>query len=103
MTATLGSGILSLPWAAQGSSAVVVVLCTIAILGFNAWVSGLLVDAADRTGVMDLGALLGKCVGPRTEWLCNASIWVCMFAVLVSYLVIIAAGVARLAVSSGHD
>jgi amino acid permease len=101
MTATLGSGILSLPWAAQGSSAVVVLLVTAGVLVFNAWAAGLLIDAADRTGVLDLGALLGKCVGPKAEPICNASIWVCMFAVLVSYLVIIAGGTARLAVASG--
>jgi amino acid permease len=95
-TATLGSGILSLPWAAQGSSAVVVLLVTAAVLVFNAWAAGLLVDAAESTGVMDLGALLGKCVGPFAERACNFSIWVCMFAVLVSYLIIIAGGTARL-------
>lgn len=101
VTATLGCGILSLPWASQGSSAVLVVAVTAAVLSFNVWAAGFLVDAAARTGVSDLGALMGKCLGRNAEWLCNAAIWLCMFPGLVAYLIVIAGGVARLVDASG--
>jgi len=92
VTATLGAGILSLPWSAAGVSSVMSIVIVGAILGLNLWVSFLIVEAAERFQVFDIGALLRVAANGRrgAEASCNLCCWACEFCCLVAYLIIVA-------------
>lgn len=93
ITATLGCGILSLPWATAGASLLPSMVLTILVLALNAGTNMILVLAADKHQVYDLGGLMGKLSGywgfvVRT--LCDATIWLSVFLCLVGYLIVVA-------------
>lgn len=91
INASLGSGLLSLPWATAGSSLLVGVGITFLVLLLNAGTIMILVVAAERSRCFDLGALMGKL---PMSWsrlarsLVDAIIWFSVFACLVGYYLI---------------
>jgi len=99
VTATLGSGILSLPWATAGASLLPAAGITCLVLALNAATNVILVLAAERAGVYDLGALLGRLpgrLGPAVRGFCDASIWCSVFLCLVGYLIVVAEALASM-------
>ncbi|CAE7522897.1 AVT1J [Symbiodinium natans] len=92
INATLGCGILSLPWATAGASLVPAALLTLVVLASNAGTNLILVYAAEKEQVFDLGSLLGRLPhgGQVARALCEAMIWITVFMCLVGYLVVIA-------------
>ncbi|CAK9007392.1 Sodium-coupled neutral amino acid transporter 2 (Amino acid transporter A2) (Solute carrier family 38 member 2) (System A amino acid transporter 2) (System A transporter 1) (System N amino acid transporter 2) [Durusdinium trenchii] len=86
----LGTGMLSLPWAMAGASIVVGSLIIVLVVAVNLWTIMILVYAADRYGVYDLGALLGKLpgkLGPGMQMFVNMMVWVVLFGSLLSYII----------------
>jgi amino acid permease len=93
VTGGLGAGILSLPWTAAGASILTAALITGFALALNAWTIMILVEAAEKYDVFDIGAVLsmlsGK-LGHTSQAVCNLLVWGTMFMCLVGYLIIIA-------------
>ncbi|CAJ1339769.1 unnamed protein product [Effrenium voratum] len=92
ITATLGCGILSLPWATAGASLVPAAVITLLVLMVNAGTNMILVFAAEAHGTFDLGGLLG-CLprgGKVLQAVCEATIWLTVFMCLVGYLIVVA-------------
>jgi hypothetical protein len=91
INASLGSGILSLPWATAGSSLFVSVGLTFLVLALNGVTNMILVVAAERSQCFDLGNLLGKM---PTSWsrvaraFVDLIIWISVFVGLVGYYLI---------------
>lgn len=92
ITATLGCGILSLPWATAGASLVPAVLLTLLVLAVNAGTNMILVHSAEQHGIFDLGGLLGRLPahGRLVKALLEVTIWLTVFMCLVGYLIVIA-------------
>eukprot|EP00927_Polykrikos_kofoidii_P037151 TRINITY_DN31326_c0_g1_i1.p1 TRINITY_DN31326_c0_g1~~TRINITY_DN31326_c0_g1_i1.p1 ORF type:complete len:567 (+),score=97.55 TRINITY_DN31326_c0_g1_i1:92-1702(+) len=92
VTATLGSGILSLPWATAGASLLPGAALTIFSMALNAGTNYILVLAADRLQVFDLGALLGKLpsFGRKARLCYDLLIWLTVFLTLTGYIVVVA-------------
>lgn len=93
VNASLGSGALSLPWAAAGASMLAGVGITLLVLVLNALSNIILVVAAERLQVFDLGGVLGHLPGPWGRSLrlfFDASIWFSVGLTLVGYLVVVA-------------
>lgn len=93
VTACLGCGILSLPWTTAGASIVPAVGITFVALSLNAGTIMILVVAAERTQIFDLGGLfkmLPRSWGKVARLVCDISIWVSVFFCLVSYLIVAA-------------
>lgn len=89
----LGAGILSLPWAMAGAAIVPSVLTTLLVMALNAATIMILVYAAERHQVFDLGALLGHLpgrIGPIVQWLNNGLTWFSVYLTLVGYIVVMA-------------
>eukprot|EP00928_Gymnodinium_smaydae_P004477 TRINITY_DN11519_c0_g1_i2.p1 TRINITY_DN11519_c0_g1~~TRINITY_DN11519_c0_g1_i2.p1 ORF type:complete len:488 (-),score=57.72 TRINITY_DN11519_c0_g1_i2:247-1611(-) len=92
VTGGLGTGILCLPWLTAGASLVPTILIIIAILAFNVWTIQILVEAADKHQLFDLGSLLAVLpgqLGPAAQHVCNVTIWVSTFFSLVNYIMVI--------------
>ncbi|CAE7375367.1 rpl-11, partial [Symbiodinium microadriaticum] len=98
INATLGCGILSLPWATAGASLVPAAMLTLVVLAANVGTNLILVYAAEKEQVFDLGGLLGRLphAGRSARALCEAMIWITVFMCLVGYLVVIADSLQRL-------
>lgn len=95
-TAALGSGILSLPWTAAGASLVTAVTLTGLALVLNTWTSLILVEAAEKYQVFDLGSLLAKLpgrMGYASQAVNNIIIFVSQFMALVGFCIIVASSV----------
>ena len=77
ITATLGCGILSLPWATAGASLLPAVLLTLLVLAVNAGTNMILVHSAEQHGIFDLGGLLGRLPahGRLVKALLEVTIW----------------------------
>lgn len=93
ITAGLGAGILSLPWAMAGASLLPSVATTLLVMCLNAITVMLLVTAAERTQAFDLGSLLGHLpgrVGSFAQYFCNTLIVASVFLCLVGYIVVVA-------------
>lgn len=91
--ASLGSGALSLPWAAAGASMAASLGVTLLVLVLNAISNIILVVAAERLQVFDLGAVLGHLPGAWARPLrlfFDVSIWCSVGLTLVGYLVVVA-------------
>jgi len=89
----LGAGILSLPWAMAGASIVPSVLTIMLVMALNAATIMILVFAAERYQVFDLGSLLGHLpggIGPVVQWLNNSLTWFSVYLTLVGYIVVMA-------------
>eukprot|EP00928_Gymnodinium_smaydae_P044696 TRINITY_DN29815_c0_g1_i1.p1 TRINITY_DN29815_c0_g1~~TRINITY_DN29815_c0_g1_i1.p1 ORF type:complete len:468 (-),score=71.26 TRINITY_DN29815_c0_g1_i1:464-1867(-) len=99
----LGTGMLSLPWSMAGASVVPGVAMTIAIVGVNAWTISIIVAAAERHQVFDLGSLMGKLdgqifpgslgrrlpsLGNFMQCFTNFMVWVVLMGSLISYLIV---------------
>lgn len=93
VNATLGSGILSLPWAMAGASIVVGVCLTVLVLVLNGLTNMILVVAAERTQAFDLGNLMGKLPGrwsrPVRSFV-DVSIWLSVGLGLIGYFIVVA-------------
>lgn len=92
ITATLGCGILSLPWATAGASLIPAILLTLLVLAVNAGTNMILVCAAEKHHTYDLGSLLGRLpsLGHTVKAVCEVTIWLTVFMCLVGYLIVIA-------------
>lgn len=93
INASLGSGMLSLPWAAAGSSLLVAAGVTLLVLVLNAVTNIILVAAAERQHVFDLGGLMGRLPGKWARllrWAFDCSIWCSVGLALLGYFVVIA-------------
>jgi len=93
VTATLGTGILSLPWATAGASLLLGALITCLVMALNFWTDMILIEAAHRVKVYDLGGLLGRLPGRwnrLARGMCDLTIWVSVFLCLVGYLIVVA-------------
>lgn len=92
ITATLGCGILSLPWATAGASLISAILLTLVILAVNGATNMVLVYAAEKHHTFDLGALLGclPAQGKVAKAFCEMTIWLTVFMCLVGYLIVVA-------------
>lgn len=93
VTGGLGAGVLSLPWTSAGASVLTAAAITGGVLLLNGWTILILVEAAEKYQVFDLGGLLRMLpgqMGPRVEVFCNALIWVSMFLCLIGYNIILA-------------
>lgn len=93
VTATLGTGILSLPYATAGASLIGGACITCFVMALNVWTNMILVRAANRVKVFDLGGVLGRLPGRCNRVaraLCDVSIWVSVLLCLVSYLIVVA-------------
>eukprot|EP00438_Fugacium_kawagutii_P024697 Skav235537 [mRNA] locus=scaffold3067:132961:133989:+ [translate_table: standard] len=92
ITATLGCGILSLPWATAGASLIPAILLTLLVLAINAWTNMILVHSAEQHRIFDLGSLL-RCLpahGKIVKVIVEITIWLTVFMCLVGYLIVIA-------------
>ena len=92
ITATLGCGILSLPWATAGSSLIPAILLTLLVLAVNAGTNMILVQSAEKYQIFDLGGLL-RCLpahGKLVKALLEVTIWLTVFMCLVGYLIVVA-------------
>eukprot|EP00747_Dinoflagellata_sp_TGD_P184072 gnl/TRDRNA2_/TRDRNA2_39403_c0_seq1.p1 gnl/TRDRNA2_/TRDRNA2_39403_c0~~gnl/TRDRNA2_/TRDRNA2_39403_c0_seq1.p1 ORF type:complete len:504 (-),score=53.48 gnl/TRDRNA2_/TRDRNA2_39403_c0_seq1:57-1568(-) len=92
VNACLGCGILSLPWATAGASILPGAAFTFLVLSLNAGTIMILVIAAERTKVFDLGGLFRRMPGRWTgaaRFFCDTSIWVSVFLCLVSYIIVV--------------
>ncbi|CAJ1362907.1 unnamed protein product [Effrenium voratum] len=86
----LGTGMLSLPWAMAGASVAVGSLIIVLVIAVNVWTIMILVHAAERHQVFDLGALLGKLpgsLGPGMQMFTNLMVWIVLFGSLISYII----------------
>lgn len=93
ITGALGAGVLSLPWSTAGASVLTSVLITGVVLLVNAWTIMILVEAAERHQVFDLGGLLARLpnnLGQPVMLTTNLLVWASMFMVLVAYMVVVA-------------
>jgi len=93
VNASLGSGALSLPWAAAGASMISALGVTLLVLVLNALSNIILVVAAEQLQVFDLGGVLGHLPSPWGRPLrlfFDASIWFSVGLALVGYLVVVA-------------
>lgn len=91
--AALGSGILSLPWAGAGASVVPAVVLTGLALALNFWTTLIVVEAAEKHQVFDLGGLLAHLpgrLGSSSQVANNVAIFVSQFVTLVAYCIIVA-------------
>eukprot|EP00931_Biecheleriopsis_adriatica_P041503 TRINITY_DN23713_c0_g1_i1.p1 TRINITY_DN23713_c0_g1~~TRINITY_DN23713_c0_g1_i1.p1 ORF type:complete len:434 (-),score=93.38 TRINITY_DN23713_c0_g1_i1:64-1365(-) len=93
VTCGLGTGIFTLPWSTAGASSLVAVVIVAGVLVLNAWTISILVKAAERHQVFDIGSLmsflpgrLGSFVPPAV----NVAIWLGTFFCLVSYIIVVA-------------
>jgi vesicular inhibitory amino acid transporter len=93
ITAGLGTGILSLPWATAGASLLPSMAMTAAVMTLNGCTCMIIISAGERWKAFDLGALLsnlpGRC-SPVVQAFCNTLTWVSVFLCLVGYIVVIA-------------
>ncbi|CAK0898825.1 unnamed protein product [Prorocentrum cordatum] len=92
ITAGLGTGILSLPWATAGASLLPSMLMTAAVMALNGATVMIIIRAGERWKAFDLGALLGNLPGrcsPAAQAFCNTLTWVSVFLCLVGYVVVI--------------
>mmetsp|Transcript_62245 Transcript_62245/g.131573 ORF Transcript_62245/g.131573 Transcript_62245/m.131573 type:complete len:439 (-) Transcript_62245:720-2036(-) len=100
ITAGLGVGILSLPWAMAGASLFPSVVITILVMAINAATIMILVSAAERYQAFDLGALLGHLPGrwgASLQVVCNIMTAASVFLCLTGILVVIADSIAPFA------
>lgn len=91
--AALGSGILSLPWAGAGASVVPAVALTGLALALNFWTTIIIVEAAEKYQVFDLGGLLAYLpgrLGSSSQAANNVAIFVSQLVTLVAYCIIVA-------------
>lgn len=93
VTAGLGTGVFTLPWSTAGASIFPALLIIALVLSLNAWTIAILVEAAERHQVFDLGNLLARLpghLGKVSQIVCNAVLAFSMYLVLVGYIVVIA-------------
>ncbi|CAJ1435740.1 unnamed protein product [Effrenium voratum] len=99
INASLGSGALSLPWAAAGASLMAAAGVMFLVLALNLGTNLILVVAAERLQIFDLGGLLGKLPGFWARPLrlfFDVSIWCSVGLTLVGYLVVVSDALAPL-------
>lgn len=93
ITAALGCGILSLPWATAGSSILPGAFLTLFVLVLNGCTIMILVIAAEREQIFDLGGLFKKMPrrwGGPARVFCDLTIWFSCFLCLVGNLIVAA-------------
>jgi len=90
ITGGLGSAMFSLPWSIAGTSIISGIVIVAVVMLLNAWTISIIVRAADRYEVFDLGAVIEHIphVGRPLMLLTNACIWFVMFMCLVSYTMV---------------
>lgn len=79
----------SLPWTMAGSALIPGILTIVGIMAVNVFTIVILVEAAERHQVFDLGAVLEKLpgrLGSFMQVLTNVSIWFTMIMTLVGYI-----------------
>mmetsp|Transcript_108818 Transcript_108818/g.338049 ORF Transcript_108818/g.338049 Transcript_108818/m.338049 type:complete len:418 (-) Transcript_108818:68-1321(-) len=92
VTSGLGSAIFSLPWSLAGSSILPALLIMGLVLLANAWTISIVVRAAERYSVFDLGGVIGRLpgrLGKPLQAATNVFVWASMFLCLVSYVIVI--------------
>lgn len=91
ITGGLGSAIFSLPWSVAGSSVLPSVVIIAAVLLLNFWTIAIVVRAAERYNVFDLGGVIRHLPygGAVFEAVTNVFVWISMFLCLVSYIIVI--------------
>jgi len=88
----LGTGIFSLPWSLAGSSTLAGCATILGVIGLNIWTIMILVVAAERHQVFDLGSLLGKLpgrLGKGMQAVFNFFVIVSTFLCLMGYIITI--------------
>eukprot|EP00933_Yihiella_yeosuensis_P072876 TRINITY_DN81421_c0_g1_i1.p1 TRINITY_DN81421_c0_g1~~TRINITY_DN81421_c0_g1_i1.p1 ORF type:complete len:448 (+),score=72.80 TRINITY_DN81421_c0_g1_i1:125-1468(+) len=93
ITATLGCGILSMPWATAGASIIPAAVLTVGVLALIAGTIQILICAAEIHQVFDLGGLLRKLPGrwgPLAQWCSDITIWFSVFLCLIGYIIVVA-------------
>lgn len=107
VTAGLGAGILSLPWAMAGASLLPSVATTVVVMALNAVTVMILIEAAERFQAFDLGSLLSHLPGRwgRTmQVVCNVFTFASVFLCLTGYVVVVADSLEPLVYSTlGYD
>jgi len=92
ITGGLGSAIFSLPWSLAGSSIIPGMIITAAVLVLNGWTISILVQAAEKYQVFDIGSVIAHLpggLGKPLQVMTNAFVWISMFLCLVSYIIVI--------------
>jgi len=92
VTGGLGSAIFSLPWSVAGSSIIASCLIVGIVLCLNGWTISIVVRAAERYNVFDLGGVISHLpwgLGRPLQLITNAFVWAAMFLCLVSYVIVI--------------
>lgn len=91
ITCGLGTGVFTLPWSTAGASILPALVIVASVLALNAWTISILVEAAERHQVFDLGSLLARLpgrLGQVAQYVCNAVLWFSMFLCLVGYIIV---------------
>jgi len=92
ITGGLGSAIFSLPWSVAGSSIISSVVIVGAVLLLNGWTISIVVRAAEKHQVFDLGSVISRLpghMGKPLQIMTNLMVWFSMFLCLVSYMIVI--------------
>lgn len=92
ITGGLGSAIFSLPWSLAGSSIIPGMIITAAVLVLNGWTISILVRAAEKYQVFDIGSVISHLpggLGKPLQVITNVFVWFSMFLCLVSYIIVI--------------
>lgn len=87
----LGTGMFSLPWSMAGASVLPGLLLTVLVVALNLGTIMILVLAAERHQVFDLGnvlALLPGRLGPAMQAFSNTMVWLAMIGCLISYIIV---------------
>jgi len=81
-----------MPWCTAGASLFTSVAIAGAVLSLNAATIMVLVYAAERYQVFDLGALM-NCIpgnlGPVSRWVCDVCVWFSMWLCLLGYMIVV--------------
>jgi len=92
ITSGLGAAIFSLPWSVAGSSVIPAMAIATGVLAVNGFTLSLVVRAAEKYGVFDLGSVVGMMpwrIGRPLKMITNVFVWISQFICLVGYIIMI--------------
>lgn len=90
ITGGLGSAIFSLPWSVAGSSVLPAMVIAAAVLAVNGFTISIVVRAAEKYGVFDLGSVVGMLpgrTGRALKIITNVFVIISQFICLVGYII----------------
>lgn len=93
VTGGFGIGLFTLPWSTAGASLIPATILILFVMLLNAWTISILVEAAEKYQVFDLGSILSKLPGRAskiTQAIVNLAIWISLFLCLVGYITVMA-------------